>query len=71
MCLEHKTKMRVYREMKWEVGFQEYFEHKQSSFWIIFQILFRYPLASDVQHSALLHPKFTLCPVVHQSELGM
>ena len=27
MCLQHKSKLWVYRKMKREVGFEEYFEH--------------------------------------------
>ena len=27
MALEHKTKLRVYRELKWEIGFEEYSEY--------------------------------------------
>ena len=27
MCLEHKSKTLVYREGKWEDGFEEYFEY--------------------------------------------
>ena len=27
MCLQHKSKMLVCREGKWEVGFEEYFEY--------------------------------------------
>ena len=27
MALQHKSKLRDYRELKWEIGFEEYLEH--------------------------------------------
>ena len=31
MALQHKSKLQVYREVKWEIGFEEYLEYVQET----------------------------------------
>ena len=42
MALQHKPKLRVYRELKQEVGFEEYLEYVKEATYMLFKVSFWY-----------------------------
>ena len=50
MALQHKSKLHIYRELKWQFGFEKYLEYVKGTLLDCFNILFGYPWAVEELH---------------------